>query len=326
MTRLLKEFPLAGVEKSCRLFGLTRDAFYKVEKRANMQCLQEALVLGEVCKIKEEQPKLGTEKIYSIIKPFLSEHGIKMGRDKLYDLLRAHQLLPKRKRRRPGTTQSRHKYFKYPNIVKDLEILRPNHAWKNDITYIRCGNGFNYLSLTTDAYSRKIIGWSLQPSLRAEGPIEALQMALKTIHKRGRHCWEKKDGLSPLPLIHHSDKGIQYCCREYVSLLEKNQIQISMATESYENPIAERVNGILKEELLRPGYPTHELAKADIQKAINIYNEKRPHRSLNMMKPVEAHTMTGPIPKRWKKNKYRDKAKSEKNATAEKKKITVINV
>ncbi len=202
-----KEFPLAGVEKSCRLFGLTWDAFYKVEKRANTQCLQEALVLREVRKIKEEQPKLGTEKVHQLIKAFLSEHDIKMGRDKLYDLLRRHHLLPKRKRKRPGTTQSRHKYFKYPNLVKDLEISRPNHAWKNDITYIRCGNGFNYLSLTTDAYSRKIIGWSLQPSLRAEGPIEALQMALKTIYKNGRHCGEKKYTNSPTQLIHHSDKG-----------------------------------------------------------------------------------------------------------------------
>lgn len=276
-------------------------------------------MLGEVRKIKEEQPRLGTEKVYLLIKPFLAEHDIKMGRDKLYDLLRAYHLLPKRKKKRAGTTHSRHKFFKYPNLVKDLEILRPNFVLKNDITYIRCGNGFSYLSLTIDAYSRMITGWSLQTSLRAEGPIEALQMALKTINKR-----EKKYGVSPTPLIHHSDRGIQYCCREYVSLLEKNQIQISMATESCENPIAERVNGILKDELLRPGYPNYELAKADIQKAIHIYNEKRPHRSLNMMKPVEAHTLNGPIPKKWKKNKYRDKAKSQKSTAGEKKKMSLI--
>lgn len=141
--------------------------------------------------------------------------------------------------------------------------------------------------------------------MRAEGPIEALQMALKTINKR-----EEKDGIPPPPLIHHSDRGIQYCCREYVGLLEKNFIQISMATESYENPIAERVNGTLKDELLRPAYPNAEPAKADIQRAINIYNEKRPHRSLNMMMPTEAHNLTGYIPKKWKKNKYRCKTKS----------------
>lgn len=317
---MLHRYPLAGVERLCQLFGLTRDAFYKAEKRVNKQCLQEALVLGEVRKIKEEQPRIGTEKVYEIIKPFLSEHGIKMGRDKLYDLLRTYHLLPKRKKKSPATTQSRHIYYKHPNLVKDLEVLMPNFVWTNDITYIRCGNGFNYLSLTTDAYSRKIIGWSLQPSLRAEGPIEALDMALKTVNKR-----EKKYDASPTPLIHHSDRGIQYCCREYVGLLEKNQIQISMATESYENPIAERVNGILKDELLRPGYPNYELAKADIQKAIHIYNEKRPHRSLNMMKPNEAHNMAGPIPKRWKKNKYRDKTRYQKNTTAEKKKMMIIN-
>lgn len=111
--------------------GLTRDAFYKVEKRTNKQCLQEALVLGEVCKIKEEQLRIGTEKVNEIIKPFLSEHGIKMGRDKLYALLRAYHLLPKRKRKGPGTTQSRYIYYKHPNLVRDLEVLRPNFVWTN---------------------------------------------------------------------------------------------------------------------------------------------------------------------------------------------------
>lgn len=310
----MREFPLAGIGKLCQLFGLTRDAFYKNEKRRNIRYLQEALVLSEVRNIKEDQPQLGTEKVYLIIKPFFKEHSIKMGRDKLYDLLRNHALLPKRKRNSPRTTQSKHRFYKYPNLVKSLKVLRPSFVWTNDITYIRCGNGFSYLSLTTDAYSKKIVGWSLQPSLRAEGPLAALRMALRTIDKR-----EKKDNLSPTPLIHHSDRGIQYCCREYVQLLEKNQIQISMASESYENPIAERVNGILKEELLRPGYPTHKEAKLAIRKAIQIYNEKRPHRSLNMMTPAKAHHMTGPLRKRWKKNKYREQAKSQKNATIKKK-------
>lgn len=316
------EFPLAGIEHICRLFGLSRDAFYKAEKRMNIRYLQEALVLGEVRNIKEEQPQLGTEKVYLMIKPFLQEHGIKMGRDKLYDLLRAYHLLPKRKRNGPRTTQSKHRFYKYPNLVKRLEVLRPNFVWTTDITYIRCGgNRFSYLSLTTDAYSRKIVGWSLQPSLRAEGPLAALRMALRTIDKRG-----KKDNLSPTPLIHHSDRGIQYCCREYIQLLKKNQIQISMASESYENPIAERVNGTMKEELLRPGYPTHTEAKAAIRKAIQIYNEKRPHRSINMMVPEEAHQMTGTLRKHWKKNKYREQAIFQKNTTIEKKKREVILV
>lgn len=300
---------------------MSRSAFYKKEKLNNKRCLQQALVLEEVRKIRKDQPKLGTEKVHILIKPFLLEHGIKMGRDKLYTLLRTYHLLPKRKKKAPGTTQSKHIYYKHPNLVKDMEVSKSGFVWTNDITYIRCGNGFNYLSLTTDAYSRKIIGWSLQPSLRAEGPIEALQMALKTINKR-----EEKDGIPPPPLIHHSDRGIQYCCREYVGLLEKNFIQISMATESYENPIAERVNGTLKDELLRPAYPNAEPAKADIQRAINIYNEKRPHRSLNMMMPTEAHNLTGYIPKKWKKNMYRCKTKSQKNASNEKKKLAMIDL
>ena len=154
-------------------------------------------------------------------------------------------------------------------------------------------------------------------------------MALRTVSQR-----ERKDTTSPTPLIHHSDRGVQYCCREYIGLLEKHQVQISMARESYENPIAERVNGILKVELLRPGYPTHGQAKVAIAKAIQIYNEKRPHRSLNMMMPEQAHQISGPIPKRWKKNKYREQARqrreaehqSQKNTAGEKKKSEAILV
>ena len=185
--------------------------------------------MQKVRQIKKEQAQLGTEKVYLLIKPFLAEHGIKIGRDKLYDLLRTHHLLPKRKRRGPGTTQSKHRFYKHPNLVKDLEVLRPNLVWVSDITYIRCGGDhFSYLSLITDAYSKKIVGWSLQPSLRAEGPLEALGMALKTVNHR-----ERKHTTSPTPLIHHSDRGNQYCCREYRGLLEKHQVQISMARESY---------------------------------------------------------------------------------------------
>ena len=134
MNRLSREFPLVSVENLCQLFGLTRDAFYKAERRVNQQCLQETLVLEEVRTIKEEQAQLGTEKVHLLIKPFLAEHGIKMGRDKLYSLLRTHHLLPKRKRRGPGTTQSKHRFYKHPNLVKGLEVLRPNLVWTNDIT------------------------------------------------------------------------------------------------------------------------------------------------------------------------------------------------
>lgn len=296
---------------------MSRSAFYKAEKRINELCLKEALVLEEVRQIKKDQPKMGTEKVYLKIQPFLDNHGIKMGRDKLYDLLRAYHLLPKRGRSGTKTTHSKHRFYKYPNLVKDLEVLRPNLLWCSDITYIRTGNGWSYLSLITDAYSHKIMGWSLQPSLRAEGPVEALKMALSSIPRRIRID-------SPTQLIHHSDRGIQYCCREYVNLLEKHHVEISMAKESYENPIAERINGILKEELLRPGYPLFELAQKDIKKAVRIYNTERPHRSINMMYPVDAENLAGPIPKKWKKNSNREKNKSQKNAAGKKEKITKI--
>ena len=203
------------------------------------------MVLNEVRQIKKDQPKLGTEKVYLKIQPFLDDHDIKMGRvvptgNKLYDLLRAYHLLPKRGRSAIRTTYSKHHFYKYPNLVKDLEVLRPNLIWCSDITYIRTGNRWSYLSFITDVYSHKLIGWSLQPSLRAEGPVQALKMALSSIPRRIRDE-------SPTRLIHHSDRGIQYCCREYVSLLDRNKVDISMAKESYENPIAERINGILKD-------------------------------------------------------------------------------
>jgi transposase InsO family protein len=137
---------------------VSRSAFYKAESRINERCLQEALVLNEVRQIKKDQPKLGTEKVYLKISPFLDEHEIKMGRDKLYDLLRAYHLLPKRGRSGVRTTYSKHHFYKYPNLVKDMEVLRANLVWCSDITYIRTGNGWSYLSLITDAYSHKLMG------------------------------------------------------------------------------------------------------------------------------------------------------------------------
>jgi len=274
-------------------------------------------MIEKVKKIRQDLPGTGTRRLHHMTVSYRKKHGIKRGRDKLYDLLRAYHLLPKRGRSGIRTTYSKHHFYKYPNLVKDMDVLRPNLVWCSDITYIRTGNGWSYLSLITDAYSHKIMGWSLQPSLRAEGPVEAIKMALSSISTRIRAD-------SSTQLIHHSDRGIQYCCREYVSLLEKHQVDISMAKESYENPIAERINGILKDELLRPGYSRFELAQKAIKKAVRIYNTERPHRSINMLYPVDAENLTGPIPRIWKKNGYREKQKSQKNAASEKKKMTAI--
>jgi len=285
------------------VFGVSRSAFYKAEEKTGHENLEEALVVGEVRKIRKKQPYPGTEKIYHMIKPFLKNHGIKMGRDKLDKLLYAYRLQSKRRRRRAYQTNSMHRFFKYPNLIKGLELNRANQLWASDITYIRRFRDFSYLSLITDAYSHRIVGWHLSKGIGIDGPVKALEMALLN---------RRKDKMQKLPLIHHSDRGIQYCSNSYVALLNKRKVKISMAMSSYENPVAERLNGILKTELLNDGYPTHEEALEAVEEAIRIYNEERPHRSINMMTPVEAHKMMGPMPKRWRRNSRREKSSKKR--------------
>jgi transposase InsO family protein len=281
------------------VFGVSRSAFYKAEEKTGHENLEAALVVGEVRKIRKTQPYPGTEKIYHMIKPFLTEHSIKMGRDKLDKLLNRYGLQSKRRRRRAYQTNSMHRFFKYPNLIKDMVLNRANQLWASDITYIHRFNDFSYLSLITDSYSHRIVGWHLSKDLSTIGPLKALEMALLN---------RRKDKMHKLPLIHHSDRGIQYCSHAYVNLLKKRNVKISMAMSSYENPVAERINGILKTELLQDGYPTHEEALEAVAEAIRIYNNERPHRSVDMMTPVQAHKMIGPMPKRWRKNGRREKS------------------
>lgn len=287
------------------MFGLTRSAFYKAEEKTCIDNLEHSLIIGRVREIREKQPYLGTEKIYHMIGPFLKEHGIKIGRDKLHKLLIEYNLQSNRRKRRAGSTNSNHSYRKYPNLAAKVEPVRPNQLWSSDITYIRRFQNFSYLSLITDSYSHKIVGWHLSENLSTEGPVKALQMALLE---------RRKNKSAGKPLMHHSDRGIQYCSRAYVGLLQKRKVTISMSRASYQNPVAERINGILKTELLQDGYPTHEEALAAIETAIEIYNNERPHRSVDMMTPAEAHKKSGPLKKRWRKNSRRKKpGKSEEN-------------
>lgn len=222
------------------------------------------------------------------------KHGIKVGRDKLLDLMAEHGLqVRRRKRRRMATTDSDHPYRKYPNLVKELQVSRSNHLWVSDITYISLSEGFCYLSLITDAYSRKIVGYCLCPTLKADGPVNALQMALTGL--------PDKLGWS---LIHHSDRGVQYCCGDYIALLESREILISMTEKGdpYENALAERVNGILKDEfVLDKTFPTYEQALQSVNKTVEIYNKVRPHASCDYLTPEMAHKKHGVLPMRWKK-------------------------
>ena len=225
-------------------------------------------------------PKLGTRKLYSLMARELQEEQIKVGRDKLFEILKKNALLQKKKRRYVRTTNSQHWLKKYPNIIKGIIINRSEQVWVSDITYIRTDEGYCYLSMITDAYSRKIMGSCLSKTLSAEGCLSALEEAL------GQR-------ISESPLIHHSDRGLQYCSKEYVEKLRSNNIGISMTENSdpYENALAERMNKTMKEEFLcLESFRTFEIAKKVVSESINIYNEERPHLSWQMMKPAEVHS------------------------------------
>jgi len=247
-------------------------------------------------------PRIGTRKLHYLLTETLQKHNISIGRDKLFDLLEESGLLVRRrKRKRTNTTDSNHPFRKYPNVIRELQVLRPNHLWVSDITYISLVDSFCYLSLVTDAYSRKIVGWCLHPNLKKEGPLHALQMSLNGLVSK------------PQVLIHHSDRGLQYCCGEYISILENNDIVISMTEKGdpYENAIAERVNGILKTEFeLDRDFSSFDQAKVSVEKAISVYNQQRPHLSRNNLTPEQAHQQQGLLPKRWRKKRSKELIKA----------------
>jgi transposase InsO family protein len=263
---------------------------YKKEIRAVQQLKDAEVVISLVSKIKEEQSELSVRKIQGMIQGDLDKHGIKIGRDGLLDLLREFNMLVKRKRFKHYCTDSTHSFRKYPNQIKNVKPTEPNRVWVSDITYIEGSKGFSYLSLITDAYSRKIVGHYLSDNYSVKGTIEALKKALK-------------DNKVESGLIHHSDRGVQYCSKEYTSILKRRKAVISMTENGspYENAMAERVNGILKTELLQPRYKDWQDASQAVNKAIDIYNNKRPHLSIAMLTPQKAHMQKGELKMLWKK-------------------------
>jgi len=288
-----------GLRGLCRLLGYSPQAYYQYQRLSFKRRLGEDLLLGQVLAHRRLQPRLGGRKLHEMLLPFMEDHDLYMGRDQLFDLLRENGLLVKKRRRsQPRTTDSNHWMKRYPDLATKLKLNRADQLWVSDITYIRLtANRFGYLSLVTDAYSRKIVGFHISDNLQAEGPVAALQMAL------GSRC-------GTAPLIHHSDRGSQYCADEYVSLLKANEISISMTQsgDPRDNAIAERVNGILKQELLLEVYPTIKQAHRSLVSAVDIYNRIRPHSSLDMMTPEKAHAQTGPIKRRWKSWAQRQQA------------------
>jgi len=244
-----------------------------------------------VLKIRKKHHRMGGRKIYYLIKPDLERLGIKMGRDALFDLMEANKLLITKRKRRHITTNSNHVYKKYPNLIKGIEPTGPHEIWVSDITYIKSGQEFLYLFLVTDAYSKKIVGHKLAKTLDSMHAVNSLQDAIKN------NCQ------SVSGLIHHSDRGIQYCSKEYINVLKSNNIAISMTEngDPLENPVAERVNGILKDEYLNK---YQYLTAAELKKLIDIYNKTRPHLSCDMLTPELAHQRSGKLKRRW-KNYYK---------------------
>jgi transposase InsO family protein len=275
----------------CELFGKTRHAYYDHQWRKETRLLEDDIILQQVIEIRSDLPGAGTRKLHYMLGTNLQEHGIQVGRDYLFDLLTQHRMLIRNRRRKAITTDSRHWMHKYHNLITALEIHSPEQLWVSDITYIRMINEFAYLSLITDAYSRKIVGFNLRKDLSSEGCMNALQMALAARSYPNQR------------LIHHSDRGSQYCCKEYVSLLTENKIAISMTEngDPYENALAERVNGIIKTEFkLYSSSQGFEETYQRVTKSINNYNTIRPHASCDYLTPEQAHQTNGKLKKRWK--------------------------
>lgn len=275
----------------CRLFGVSRQANYQYLKSQTDLHSQHELLVQQVLEIRNIHPRIGTRKLFFMLQPFFKQHNIQIGRDALFNLLSAHKLLVRKRIRKVTTTYSQHWMRKWPNLIKSLHINAPNQLWVSDITYWRVSNKFLYISFITDAYSHKIVGYNLSEHLDMRSARNALQMALNNNNTQHQK------------LIHHSDRGVQYCAMDYVKLLHQNNIKISMTEngDPRDNAIAERLNGIIKNEYLFKYKPkTYEQAQALLQRSVNSYNESRPHLSNNLMTPQFIHQHKTKTTRLWK--------------------------
>jgi len=288
----------------CPLLGYSRQAYYQRRRSVEKEIFEGELVIQEVIRIRRQQKRLGARKLMVMMEEFMHEHNIGLGRDAFFELLRANKLLVRKRRAgKPRTTLSHSWMRRFPNLIREFIPTGPNQLWVSDITYVRISSGFGYLSLITDAYSRKIVGFHLSRDLRAAGCIKALKMALKNNPDRD---W----------LIHHSDRGLQYHSAEYLCLLgPRTAISMSENGDPLENAIAERVNGILKDELLEARFDSFAQAQSEIAVAVSTYNHLRPHSSVDMLTPAVAHTRTGVLKRHW-KNYYRPKQVQEASHAA----------
>ena len=259
---------------------MSKQNFYREKRARHGKEVEEGFVLDLVRAERAQQPSLGTRKLLVRIGPELAEAGVSLGRDRFFEVLRRHELLiPRHRHSGPRTTDSRHRFRVYSNLLKHSELAGPHQAWVSDLTYIRTREGFVYLALVMDAWSRKIVGWHLGETLESLGCLAALRMALGQL----------PPGLQP---IHHSDRGTQYCCWAYVDLLQSRDLEISMTEENhcYENGKAERLNGILKQEYGLGGeFSRKSEVKRSVSQAVTLYNEQRPHTALGYRTPASMH-------------------------------------
>ena len=267
--------------------GYSRQYYYKQQKQLEQIAEQKKAVKKLIDEQRKLLPRLGVRKIYYQITPALQQQGLKLGRDKLFAWMKEYDLLIKHRRRYVQTTNSKHWLRKYPNQIKGLSVTRPEQVWVSDITHIKTDEGNCFLNLVTDAYSRKIMGYSIASNMEADTMKKAYEMAL-----RGRHY-------PGAPLVHHSDRGLQYCSREYVQLSNQHNVVISMTEngDPYENALAERMNRTLKEEFgLGRRLPSRQQAFRLAEQAVYLYNNFRPHLSLNMQTPQTVHLQKIPAP------------------------------
>lgn len=285
-------YPLQSL---CGLFGYSRQAFYNQQRLQVMKQSRDALILQQVMHIRKEQPRCGTRKLLVMLQPFFKKQEIEIGRDTFFELLAQNKLLIRKRKRSTHTTNSKHFFRRYTNLVAHFTPLHAHELWVADITYIPMKERFAYLYLITDAYSRKIVGFHVSDDMRVTSAIVALQKAIDQ---------KPPDAI----VIHHSDRGLQYCSNEYVALLKAHHAHISMTQngDPYENAMAERVNGILKSELISESYSDLKAAMQHIARCITVYNYKRVHSSLNWQIPEKVHTQQGPQIKKW-KNYYKTK-------------------
>lgn len=269
-----------NIIKLCQLAGKSRQAYYKyVDKQSLSTGFEEEIVIDTIKNIRELMPKCGTRKLYHLLKREHKE-SIHIGRDALFDVLRNNRMLVRQRRKKVVTTHTYHWLNKFPNLIKELKVTKPNQVWVSDITYVRYSENFAYLFLITDLRTRKIMGYKLSLTLEAKNALEALSMAQKTAKT-------ELDGL-----IHHSDHGSQYCCDAFTKMLEQLNAVSSMSEKGnpYENAVAERVNGIIKNEWLDEEYfNNYKQLEKRVDEVINTYNTKRLHMSLNYKTPDEVY-------------------------------------